>query len=412
MSNNLNKRATDYFKVCESHPNVSHFVILKIELQRRRFVLSDSALSKVNAKVHQTQQRSFSRESHGILPVSLMLRDGTSVVARSAVPKWSNQLFPILIDVENDQLVLKENGIVLENVYFWEKPDYYDKYTSRGTPMWQIASARPQRLDINPYQFCQFWNCGYGCKFCEIAATYQKSKKPCILNLEEISETIHEALKEKGRYTNIFLTGGSRFSGKDVFDDEVEQYIKILQEIGKNFSTKKFPSQLIGCAYNERQLRLLYENTGLMSYTSDLEVLNRKIFEWICPGKSLYVGYDKWKDRLYRAVDIFGKGYVNTGIVSGVELASPNGFKSEEEGIRNTLEEAETLFRNGVSVVSCVWRIAPGSIFANQKLPSLEYYVQIAEGLDQLNQKYGFNNGTDDYRRCGNHPNTDLARIW
>lgn len=278
--------------------------------------------------------------------------------------------------------------------------------------MWQIASARPQRIDINPYQFCQFWKCGYGCKFCGIASTYQKSKKSCFLNLDEISETIREALKEKGRYTSIFLTGGSRFSGTEVFDDEVEQYINVLQEIGKNFSSRRFPIQLIGCAYNDRQLRLLYENTGLMSYTSDLEVLNKKMFEWICPGKALYVGYDEWKDRLYRAVDIFGKGYVNTGIVSGIELASPNGFKSEEEGIRSTLDEAETLFRNGVSVVSCVWRIAPGSIFADQKLPSLEYYVRIAEGLDQFNQKFGFNNGMDDYRRCGNHPNTDLARIW
>lgn len=82
MSNNLNKNDADYFEVCERYPQISHFLILKIELQRRGFILSDSALSKVNANIHQTQQRSISRESHGVLPVSLMLRDGTSVVVR------------------------------------------------------------------------------------------------------------------------------------------------------------------------------------------------------------------------------------------------------------------------------------------------------------------------------------------
>lgn len=59
-----------------------------------------------------------------------------------------------------------------------------------------------------------------------------------------------------------------------------------------------------------------------MSYTADLEVLDEKMFEWICPGKAHYVGYNNWKERLYQAVDIFGRGYVNTGIVSGIELAS------------------------------------------------------------------------------------------
>ena len=45
-----------------------------------------------------------------------------------------------------------------------------------------------------------------------------------------------------------------------------------------------------------------------------------------CPGKQKAVGYREWKRRLIAAVDIFGKGYVNTGIVGGVELAKPYGF--------------------------------------------------------------------------------------
>lgn len=412
--NRMDNEDIDFFRISEKYPHISRFVILKIELQRRGFSLSDQALKEVNTEVHQTKQRTFSRESENSIPVSLILRDGTTVITRpTALTKKKNELTPILIDVEDKKLVLKDGGEILEEVFFWEKPDYYEKKTSRGIPMWKIASARPQRIDINPYQFCGFWKDGkYGCKFCEIASTYYLKKKPCVLNLNDIGETVKEALKEKGRYTSIFMTGGSRLSGNELFDDEVDLYVKILQEIGKNFSTLKFPSQLIGSAYSKDQLENLYKNTGLMSYTADLEVLNEKMFEWICPGKAHYVGYNNWKEKLYQAVDIFGKGFVNTGIVSGVEMATPKGYRIEEEAIKNTLSEAEELFRNGVSVVSCVWRIAPGSIFANQRQPSLDYYVQIADGLNQLNKKYGINNGMDDYRRCGNHPDTDLARIW
>lgn len=405
----------DFFRVCEQYPNISRFTILKIELQRRGFELTEEALRLVNKRVHQTRQRSFSREADENIPVSLMLRDGTSVVTRPITyKKASNTLKPIVVDVETEgKFVLKDSDEILEEVFFWEKPDFYEKVTSRGIPMWQVASARPQRLDINPYQFCDFWkNGGHGCRFCEIASTYYKQQKESFLKLEDIRETVSEALKEEGRYTSIFLTGGSCIGGKNLFDDEVDLYISILQMIGENFFTAKFPSQLIGSAYSQNQLERLYKNTGLMSYTADLEVLNEKLFKWICPGKAYYVGYNNWKERLYHAVEIFGKGYVNTGIVSGIELASPYGFKFEEDGIENTLLEAEKLYRNGVSVVSCVWRIATGSAFAEQRQPSLDYYVQIADGLNRLNRKYGINSGMDDYRRCGNHPNTDLARIW
>ena len=68
-------------------------------------------------------------------------------------------------------------------------------------------------------------------------------------------------------------------------------------------------------------------------------------------------------------------------------------------------------FENGVSVVSCVWRIASGSLFAKQSLPSLDYYIKLSKGLSLLRKKYELYTGMDDYRRCGNHPDTDLDRI-
>lgn len=406
----MGNKAINYFEACDKYPDFPSLIILKIEMQRRGFIMSKTALDNVNIQIHQTRERTFSRESQGRYPISFILRDGTSVIVRPVV-SFKYNLEPFLIDYKNEKFIICFQEIEIDEIFLWERPNYYDKKTSNGIPMWQIANARPQRLDINPCQYCEFWNLHMGCRFCEISSTFNLNKKTMILDLKDIEETVYEALKENGRYTAIFLTGGSLIGENYNFDKEVDLYIKVLQAIGKNFGNFRFPSQLIGTAYSKEQLSRLYRETGLMSYTADLEVLDKDLFRWICPGKNYFVGYETWKQRLYCAVEIFGKGYVSTGIVSGVELAQPNGYKDEICAIEQNLKEAEELCRNGVSVVSCVWRIGKKSLFANQNLPSLDYYINMAKGLHCLRKKYKLYTGLDDYRRCGNHPDTDLDRI-
>jgi len=68
-------------------------------------------------------------------------------------------------------------------------------------------------------------------------------------------------------------------------------------------------------------------------------------------------------------------------------------------------------FRRGVSVLNSVWVVGDNTVFKNQVPPSLEYYVRLAEGLNAIREIYGITVYHDDYRRCGNHPTSDLARI-
>ena len=149
----------------------------------------------------------------------------------------------------------------------------------------------------------------------------------------------------------------------------------------------------------------------MTGYVTDLEVLDKNLFSWICPGKARIIGYDEWKHRLYEAVEVFGRGQVHCGLVGGVENAKPNGFTDEDDALKTILAEADEIASHGVSFSECIWNTLPTSMFANQNTPTLDYFVRLALGLADIRKKYGLGVYIDDYRRCGNHPNTDLARI-
>ncbi|MFT8890137.1 MAG: radical SAM protein [Ethanoligenens sp.] len=414
MTNTNTARTLSRKEIIQKYPHISPYVILKADIQRRTVVYTDQALQKADPDTDQGLRQTLFGSvgvKETFLPASFMLRDGSSALT-VPIPSASD---PYVVDAIDGKLVLIDHGEVVDEITFWPRPDFQDKTTSRGTPMWSVANARAQRLDIDPHSYCQFCNNGSGCLYCNVGPNYIKSHKeydrPARLDPRDVYETVHEALKERGRYTYIKMTAGSILTGKELFDDEVEMYIKILKAIGDNFKTRRFPSQMISSSFNERQLERLYNETGIMNYTSDMEVLNPEKFAWICPGKEKVLGYHEWKNRIIRAVDIFGRGHVDTGIVGGVELAQPNGFATEDIALQYTLEEAEDFAAHGVFAVACVWVPYPGSPFEKQQSPSLEYYVRLAEGLDRIRRQYNLPVDMDDYRRCGNHPDTDLSRV-
>ncbi|MBN7773975.1 radical SAM protein [Clostridium aminobutyricum] len=401
-------------EVVEQYTEIPRLIAIKIDVQRRGVHYTDRALSAADESLHQLRGAALfgSRDAQILpLPESLILRDGTTVLT-DPVPVEQN---PYFVDYIDGKLVLTDQDKVIEEVDYWPQPNFYHEKTKSGIPMDHIVTVRPQRLQVMPSSYCHFWDNGNGCKYCDIVNHLKQQTSElgisAKLRPEDVREVIGEALKQPGRFSSICLTAGSDTRGTEAFDEEVDYYIKILKAIGDNFTTKKFPSQLIATAFTEKQLTRLYEETGLMSYTADIEVLNEELFNWICPGKAEWIGYKEWKNRLIRAVDIFGRGNVNTGIVSGIELAKPNGFTNEEEALKTTLEEAEHLASHGVSTVYMVWIPRPKSYFRDQKNASLEYYVRMAIGLNDLRKKYKLPTDMDDYRRCGNHPDSDLSRI-
>jgi hypothetical protein len=416
MSFALLKRtaATDLDEVSARYPDVPRLIILKTDVQRRGVFYTDAAIELLDEAEHQTTGTHIFGARDGktaVRPESLLLRDGTSIITTPT----SLDDGPYVVDVLDGESWLFDNGLPVEPVDYWPAPAYYAKNSRSGVPMKHIVSARPQRLNIFPYRYCTFWNNDKGCAFCDIVVQLKKGREvlkiPAKLDPVEVGEVIGEALKEQGRFSTIFLTSGSITGGARSFDDEVDYFIALLKEVGKNFRTKKYPSQMIGTAFEKDQLKRLYDETGLTSYTSDIEVLDEALFNRYCPGKSEWIGYKEWKRRLVDAVDVFGPGRVNTGLVAGIELAGPYGFDSEDIALERTLSEAEDLARQGVSTVFIVWSPRPDTPLGIYRNASLDYYIRLARGLHQLRVKYRLPIDHDSYRNCGNHPDTDLSRV-
>jgi len=390
--------------------------ILKADIQRRGLNYTKAAIEKIDPNIHVVNSDAGSgfRNNLDYVPEGLIWKDGSYLVANFDFDENSVRE-PYTIDVVDDKIVVTDEGEVLEEVLgYWEKPDFYNKLASNGEPLNKYITSRPQRLDINVNRYCHFWDKpGDGCKYCPLTPTY--NSQGCKQEQYEhkyIREAFAEALKQKGRFTHVMLTGGSILSGKELLDDELESYIAILKILGEFFTTDRFPSQLIATAFNERQLERLRNETKLMTYTPDIEVLNAEKFDWICHGKSREIGYEEWKRRIYKAVDIFGKGNVSSGMVLGVELATPNGFKSEDDAFDAIITEAEEIISHGVALAANIWRPAPKSVLQGQKSPSLDYFVKVYREFDRLQRKYCPNPYTDDFRRCGAHIGLDLMRTY
>ena len=425
MSDNWRENELSLKEVIAKYPEFPPLIALKIDVDRRGVSYTQAAFDKVDLSVHQTSKQKIGagteNEREVDVPMGITYRDGTvsCSTGHQEVTKFTHR-DPYVIDVVDGKLFLFDQGEQLEEITYWEKPDFWDKKTSNGTPMRKIATARPQRITIDVGDLCHFWDKpGNGCKYCSWQANALGNGKTtgCTRTEEfyqDVYETFKEALKQKGRFSQLHVVSGSVLTGEELFDDEVDHYIKVLQAANRAVDEAKypkFPIKMVASAFSKKQLERLYKETPQTTYSTDLEVLNEELFKWICPGKAEFVTYQGWKKRLFDSVEVFGRGNVTCGLVGGVELAQPNGFKSEDEALEAVLAEANDIAEHGVTFAEIVWQTRPGSAFVHQKVPSLEYYVRLAQGLADARRKNGLHVYTDDYRRCGNHPNSDLSRI-
>jgi hypothetical protein len=418
MTLSLVKKVSALDAAAEAYPDVPKHIILKLDLLRRGARLSKSALDAVQTDEYRFGPvRVFYSSGYRQLadkeyPGSILLRDGTT----AAVDFDGENEDPYLVDWDGEKFNLFDSGVFIDSIDFTPRPKYFGKRTSRGVLMEQIANARAQRLIVNTYSHCHLWDTGDQCRYCAFFTDLIKAKKSANshksskeVDAEDIYETVREVLKEPGRISEIYLTGGLDYSGEPMFENEVNRYIRILQAIGRNFKGR-FSSQIMAPAYSKEQLRRIHDETGLTSYCPNIEVWDDAISKWICPGKNRWPGNKEWIRRTVDAVEIFGWGNVYTQVVAGVELCQPHGFKTEDEALDSNFEACKFYSKHGVVFVSTVWRPHRQAALGRGPIPSLDFHVRLSRGLHAIRSSYGLTADNDDYKHCGNHADADLER--
>jgi hypothetical protein len=411
-------------KTFSKYPDVSPFVILKLSMLLRGVTITPAALDAINNDTYffgviDVLHKTPESDKQKIMPGSILLRDSTNVTIY--YEECLDNPDPFHADWDGENFLLLDKEKVIDTIDFVPRPKYFGMQTSRGVPMESIATMRAQRMIIMAYLHCHLRDTGDRCKFCVdftdtketrkylIKASRKDGKSSGELDLDDIYETVRESLRERGRVAEIYLSGGMDYRGAEMFDNEVERYIRVLQAIGRNFKGR-FPSQLMAPAYTKKQLKRIFDETGLTCYAPNIEIWDEEIAKWLVPGKSKWPGHKEWIKRTLDAVEIFGKGNVYTQIVAGAEMARPYGFKSMDDALKSNLDACEFYSKNGVVFVSNVWHPRKVSALGKQDAPPLDYYVRLVKGIHEIRTSYGLTADNDDYKHCGNHSDADLER--
>ncbi len=452
----MDNNELSFEEVAKKYPDFPRTIMRKIDTALRGVILTERALGRAkeedvlyDASADFGDSPRCEADEKEILPVvgGVFFRDGTYVLGlesvtrglyspsgtlvRKSKPFGSSGLSlpkPYILDVFDGGLrLLEDENEPVEKVYFAPIPAYFGKKTSRGTPMIKVISSRaPNRITINISDYCHFFKEKLSCKYCSIIPWLLHKGVRTLVNLEDIYETVNEALEEEGGFTSIHLIAGSDPRGgssreikslNDIsrdkpYENEVNEYIRVLKTLQRCFGREKIPAQAIASAFPREQLRRLAD-AGLSAYRSNIEVWDEKLFQWICPGKAKYFGRQYWIDSILSAVEIFGRGNVSTQLVAGAELAEPYGFKTIEEALESDLEGVEFFAGYGVYTTFCILWVDRGSVFyrEKQKLPPLEYYVRLAKGINEIRKKYKLSASYSGYRGDGFHLDMDLARL-
>jgi hypothetical protein len=412
-------------EIVKRYPDVPRLVIREIDTRLRGATLTDRAWERARESDALFDiNGNAGDEPKQILGSAVLFRDGTSVGGLEAVsqsiqspPKTLRKGSPYIIDVVYGELWLVDGQEPVEEVDFTQIPEFYGKKTSRGTPMEKvIGGSTPDCLHINVFGYCHFWKEKMPCKYCSYVPGFLKQGAPNSArtkeSLEDIYETVNEALKEEGRWTAMVLVAGSDPTGGAPYENEINHYIAVLKTLRRCFGTEKIFARLVAGAAPKEQLERLAE-AGATAYEPHIEVWDEKLFEWLCPGKAEYFGRQYWIDSALASVEVFGRGNVSNQVVGGAELAQPYGFKTIDEGLKSNFECAEFFAKHGIPTCCSVLQVGQGSIFFSQKQQSapLEYYVRLVRGLRDITRKYRLGADFNDYRRCPAHPDTNFSRL-
>ena len=374
------------------HPNI----VIVTETMRKGISFSNAALEQFDQleDVNWRGYHFFSYDKQKTItysakvPFWLVLEDGCPLQIMTDMNS------PYMLDFVDGDFVLTENHEPFaKGIYFDPKPKWYGMKLEDGTPMEAIVQGMHGHLFFIIFNsYCELWNKHDECLFCNINATLREQKEGgedvvARKSPEVVAEVLQTARRVDPDYNAVFISGGT-ILGKYRGQTELEFYCSRLESI-RNRLRVWIPSHVQIAAYDDAGWKRIHD-TGVGSIGPNIEVWDKHLFEWICPGKNKFIGYDEWIRRTIRAVDFWGPGLVNPNFVIGVEMAKPYGFEDISSAVKSTASGWDFLMSHGVLPRYRLWYQEKGSAFEGQEPPPLEYFIEVQKAHAELRWKYGF----------------------
>lgn len=388
-------------RMFELFPDLPKEAIIKQDILRLGVTFSNSALfaskdykpkdyfifSFDHVKLGEMQEHEANRS-----PEEIKLTNGVYNLLPTIVSVRVSPSSPYKVELVENKICLLCEGVLLADVEFPPIPEYYSQELSSGKKISQIAPAIEwgYLVYLTVYRLCQYWGKDEECRFCDLNENYRQQKEQgreytAVKSVEDIQEAM-EIISKHDTVTKAYtVTGGSITTNLQGMK-EGEFYARYAEAIEKKLSGR-WISKAVVQALPKDEVWML-KQSGYQIYHPNYEVWDKKIFDWICPGKERYVGQQEWVKRILDAAAIFGERQVIPNFVGGVEMAQPLGFQDIDQAINSTKEGLDFFMSHGIIPRFTTWCPEPTSDLGYQAGPPLEYFIKLLFAWRETFEKY------------------------
>jgi hypothetical protein len=323
-------------------------------------------------------------------PEEIALTGGPFNLRRTIVSVRLNPASPYLLgrlsETGEGGLGLWLEGELIAQVELPPKPAHYGRTLASGKPIVEMAPVIEwgYLIYLTAFRRCQYVGTDQECRFCDINSNFDQQRAAgrvytTVKEVDEVLEALDMIAADDTRAKAYTLTGGS-ITSQLRGQTESAFYLQYARAI-----EGKYPGRWIGKAVMQAMTveRLLpFRDAGIRIYHPNYEVWDEKLFEWLCPGKSSYIGRATWIERILDAREVFGASNVIPNFVGGVEMARPHGFTHVEQAVASTGEGLDFFMSHGITPRFTTWCPEPLSDLLRdgaQEPAPLEYHLRLLQ---------------------------------
>lgn len=328
-------------------------------------------------------------------PEEIALEGGAWGFRRVVVSVRLDPGSPYLVALDPEgRPVLTLEGETLAGVEFAPLPPYYGQSCADGTPIMEVAPSIEwgYLLYLTVFRMCQYFGQEEECRFCDINNNFREQRalgNPyfAVKPVERLLDALERVVASGAPAEAYTLTGGSVVRGLQG-EDEAGFYVRYARAIEERFPGRWTGKMVVQALPREDARRI--RDSGIRIYHPNYEVWDPRLFEIICPGKARHVGRDVWIRRILEAAEVFPPSQVIPNFVAGVEMAGPEGFRTEEEAWASTGEGLEFFMGHGIIPRFTCWCPEPLTSLGRENGPaSLRYHAGLLRLWRETHERHG-----------------------